>query len=196
MRANDEGPTRHREPTGRRHRHALGALAAGLAVTATLGLTACGPDAGANEAAEGDEAAEYASPAERTTTNEPRVLHESSFETADGIELDVDGTLEVADRNGALELIVDLEGLPPGEHAWHIHEGACDEAGPIRLPLSSTSDMEGTVGPVTVDAEGRVDRTVRVPGLNRAWVDAGDHSLHIHERPGTDHGPTLVCAEI
>jgi len=192
MQPNDEAPRTDRHAP-RRVGRPWPTLALSLALTSLL--LACNPDADA------DEAGEFDSPAAETTPTppvapEPRVLSESSFEVAEGTELELDGNLEVVDRNGTLELVIDVEGLPPGEHAWHIHEGDCGTAGPVRLPLSSTSEMEGTVGPVTVDQQGRVSRTVPLPQLDRAWIGSGSHSLHIHQRPGTDHGPTLACANI
>lgn len=96
----------------------------------------------------------------------------------------------------SLRLAVDGQGLPPGAHAWHIHEGACGTDGPIRIALSSTADMEGTAGPLEVAADGTVRTTVEVTGLDRSQVGAGTHSVHIHERPGQDPGPAIACAMI
>ena len=169
-------------------------LALSLALVPFLGCDA--------DADETDEPGEFDSPAAETApaappaTPQPRVLNESSFEAAEGIELEIDGTLEVVDRNGTPELVVELEGLPPGQHAWHIHSAPCGEQGSVALALSSTADMEGTVGPVTVDQQGMVNRTVPLPDLDRTWIGSDRYSLHIHERSGTDHGPSLACANI
>lgn len=201
MRPHDEAPRADRRTSFRHRRDARRAGGAWLSLAlslALLPLLGCNPDAGADEM---DEPGEFDSPAAETRTAppaapRPQILNESSFEAAEGTDVEIDGTLEVVDRNGTLELAVHVEGLPPGEHAWHIHSAPCGDAAPVVLALSSTSDMEGTVGPVTIDPQGMVDRTVRLPGLDRSWVGSGTHSLHIHQRPGTDHGPTLACANI
>lgn len=59
---------------------------------------------------------------------------------------------------------------------------------PFEAAGTASSDVDGTLR--------IVDRTVSVPGLDRSWIGNRSHSLHIHERPGTDHGPTLVCANL
>lgn len=188
------GTSRAPSRAARRGARPWPALALSLALVPFLG---CNPDADdADEPGEFDSPAAETEPAAPPAMAQPRVLNESSFEAAEGTDLDLDGTLEIVDRSGTPELVVELQGLPPGEHAWHIHSAPCGQEGPVVLALSTTSDMEGTVGPVTVDQEGRIDRTVSLPGLDRMWIGVGSHSLHIHERPGTDHGPTLACANI
>lgn len=152
--------------------------------------SACAPETAHDATADAEE---YASPdTEASATPSMRILNETSV-VSDG---NVTGTIRTVERSGRLVLEAEFLGLPPGEHAWHIHSGACGTDAPVVLALSSTSEMEGTVGPIEADADGHADRTVALPGLDRSWIGANDHSLHVHERPGTDHGPTLACANL
>jgi hypothetical protein len=98
--------------------------------------------------------------------------------------------------NGTVTLAIVADGLEPGEHAWHIHQGSCEEAGPIRFPLSAAPGFERDVGPLRVDDERHAEREVEVDGLTPAAVGRSQHSLHIHLTNGEDHGPSVACAEV
>jgi hypothetical protein len=95
-----------------------------------------------------------------------------------------------------LELVVKGTGLPPGDHAWHVHTGPCGTSGPVRIPLSETAEAEGITGPIDVDDQGAFEESVEVPELNRTMIGTQAHSLHIHQNPGANHGPTVACATI
>jgi Cu-Zn family superoxide dismutase len=74
-------------------------------------------------------------------------------------------------RDGAVEVQVDLTGVPPGVHGFHIHEnGSCADNGnaagghfnPMSMPHSSpdaTSHHAGDFGNVTAGADGEVHTT-------------------------------------
>ena len=157
-------------------------------------IGACGP--GETDTRE-DEASEFDSPAARIGSQAPagRVLFESDFRAGEAGG-EIEGTLREVERNGIVELEVRVAGLSPGEHAWHIHAAPCGQQGPVVLALSSTREMEGRAGPVTANAQGAVERTVALPGIDRSWIGAGDHSLHIHARAGLDHGQSVACADL
>jgi superoxide dismutase, Cu-Zn family len=74
-------------------------------------------------------------------------------------------------RDGAVEVQVDLTGVPPGVHGFHVHEnGSCADNGnaagghfnPMSMPHSSpdaTSHHAGDFGNVTAGADGEVHTT-------------------------------------
>ena len=89
---------------------------------------------------------------------------------------------------------VELAGLTPGPHAWHIHGGPCDVDAPVEVPISTPAGEEQLADPLEAGPDGRVTAEVRVPALSQLWVEAGAYSVHVHERAGTDHGATVACA--
>jgi hypothetical protein len=111
---------------------------------------------------------------------------------------EVEGQVSFLSQGGAepVQLAVAARGLEPGDHAWHIHTGPCGAAGAVDIALSETEGKEATVGPLAVDQTGRVDTTVDVPMLHGDMLGTSQRSLHIHEKPGLDHGPTVACATL
>lgn len=95
-------------------------------------------------------------------------------------------------------LAVEVNGLPRGEHAWHIHSGPCGEDGPVVVPFTNTADKEGIGQPLMADQTGSARATVMVPPteLTLQQLEGGQYSLHIHQQGGVDHGPTLACADL
>ncbi|MGH7542112.1 MAG: hypothetical protein ACRELC_14050 [Gemmatimonadota bacterium] len=175
-------------------------LIAGTAVALTLALVGCEP-VDQNQAADPTAEADYESPtAERTpASDQPMVVHEASFEAGEASQGPVDGTVRVTDpgAGGDLELEVRITGVQPGEHAWHIHEGACTQAGAVHLALSATQGQEGIVDPLNADEQGVIDESVAVPELDRSlFGTGGQYSLHVHEQGGVDHGATVACATL
>jgi Cu/Zn superoxide dismutase len=132
--------------------------------------------------------------------NEPDTLLTTVLESADSTAAPgLSGEVAVVagdDVDEPLELVVRGSGLPPGEHAWHVHTGPCGTDGPVRIPISETATAEGTSGPLEVNAQGEFDEAVEIPELNRTMVGTQGHSLHIHRNPGANHGPTVACATI
>lgn len=92
---------------------------------------------------------------------------------------------------------VSVNGLSDGEHAWHVHSGPCGEEAPVVVAFSETSDMEGVAGPLNV-RNGTASSQATVPGteLGLEQLQSGEHSIHVHERGGVDHGPTVACADL
>jgi len=114
----------------------------------------------------------------------------------------VRGNVEVVSGEASAEsyfLAVTLQGVPPGEHAWHIHRGPCDaQNAPVAVPLSQAGDEEALTGALVAAADSSVNGTVAIPSaeLTMEQLRGGDYSLRIHSRAGRDHGPTIACADL
>ena len=96
-------------------------------------------------------------------------------------------------------LAVHLNGLGQGDHAWHIHSGACGTEAPVVVPFTETPDGPGIDEPITVaQAGGMAMDTAFVPSsrLTLDALQASPHSLHVHASGGLDHGPTVACADL
>lgn len=125
----------------------------------------------------------------------------TEFTAPEGAPSDARGTLRLlvpVERLGDKppKLHVRLAGLEPGPHAWHIHGAPCGVEAPVVVPLSATREMEAIHGPLEAGADGMAAAEVAVPPLRELWVEAGAYSVHVHERPGADHGPTVACAAL
>jgi Cu/Zn superoxide dismutase len=143
------------------------------------------------------------------TTQQPAVTSGAAAPTVDTLQvaaLEAQGAGDPSTR-GTVTLFSDphgqvvtlsivADGLAPGDHAWHIHQGSCEEAGPIRIPLSAAPGLEGDVGPLTVEDERHAEREVEVDGLTPTAVGRRQHSLHLHLGYGEDPGPSVACAEV
>lgn len=112
----------------------------------------------------------------------------------------VSGTVRISEQTlgEGLALEVDLTGLQPGEYAWHIHSGSCEQEGQIVVPFTPTPTMEGIGDPLQVGDDGRATANVDVPEdrLPREQFNVGEFSLHVHEGSGADFGPTVACANL
>lgn len=140
------------------------------------------------------------------TNAPPAVLMVSQFELTPDANTPIFGEAFIIGHNvdrseDAFGINVVLESVPPGEHAWHIHRGSCAvKNAPVALALSGTADMKGITDPLVADESGSVDVTVfvaPVPGkLTLVDLKKEDYSLHVHQRGGMDHGPSIACATI
>lgn len=111
---------------------------------------------------------------------------------------EVTGRLRVfgGDDEG-FRLDVALEGLPEGEYAWHIHQGSCDDPGPVAVPLSASGDSDGIAGPLLVSADsGPARGAARVRRLSLDEAISGDYTLHVREGGQLAEGRTLACAPL
>ena len=131
------------------------------------------------------------------------------------------GTIKIKAIATGVELILNLHGLPAGEHAIHFHQNAkCEapdfkSAGPHFNPDSKQHGLENPQGPhagdmpnFTVDAKGASTASVVAPGVT---LDDGPHSvftgggtaLVIHEKvddlktdPTGNAGGRIACGVI
>jgi Cu/Zn superoxide dismutase len=131
------------------------------------------------------------------------VLFTSDFRAPENVEApEVEGTVKVlvaeADMQGTAtpRLRVELRGLTPGEHAWHVHSGPCGTPAPIEIALTATADTDGLVSPLVADAAGEAEAEVPVPALADLMLGEGHYSLHVHEFGGIDHGAAVACADL
>lgn len=145
-------------------------------------------------------------------------LHEVS---ASGIGKEV-GTVKAKDTNAGLELHVQLEGLTPGEHGFHMHTNpSCEAAlkdgvltvawaaGPHFDPANTGlhagptgTGHQGDLPRLTADADGKVSLKIVAPRLKEA--DLKGRSFMVHAGPDnyTDQpalgggGARIICGVI
>jgi Cu-Zn family superoxide dismutase len=121
------------------------------------------------------------------------------FRDADGDDIGT-GTIRAASPSG-VEFFLDLHGLPPGDHAIHVHQlprcepPAFESAGPHLNPAGKQHGLDNPQGPhdgdmtnVTVASDGRLTTVVVNPRLMmgaRPGTLAGiaGASVVIHARP-------------
>lgn len=114
----------------------------------------------------------------------------------------VSGTVQIIDLpvTDDTQVQVEVTGIPMGSHAWHIHGGPCaDEAAPVVVAFTPTADQPGLAEPIVVNEAGQTvtaSATIPASQFSRQQLEGGTFSLHIHEQPGVEHGPTLACADL
>lgn len=172
-----------------------------LALASALALAACGPGEDA-QYEQPDTPGEEPIDVRETPMPEYTETVQSDFTAVEGVEAEITGTLHllepttVASPGAPMRVRVQVSGLPPGEHAWHIHAGACEADGEVVIPFTATADEEGIADPLTPDAQGIAMAEIEVPALADRWMGTGDHSIHVHEAAGTEPGPALACADL
>lgn len=110
----------------------------------------------------------------------------------------VSGEVEVIDlpQTDDLHIQVEVAGIAPGQHAWHIHSGTCAQMGGIVVPFTTAGPNTGIDEPIEVAANGRGEEDAHIPAarLTRQQLEGGDYALNIHANPGG--GPGVACANL
>lgn len=120
-----------------------------------------------------------------------------TFEPANGTK--ATGTLVITDRpDGAAAITVDIDGLSPGAHAWHVHNAPCGSAGQVVLPFTDIASQKGIAEPLVANDQGHASGTVTITAeqLPPAALKNGKYSIHIHKGAGTDPGETVACVTL
>jgi hypothetical protein len=97
------------------------------------------------------------------------------------------GTATTSSTGEALELHVRMQGLS-GEHAWHIHQGACsNQQAPVAVPFAQPLRATG----------GTAEQTAPIPQgkLTQQQLESGQYSVRVHES-SSESSPTIACADI
>jgi hypothetical protein len=169
-----------------------------LLAAALIALPACANDDADDAGTDADAPAPAAT--EATTPPTPALLMTIPFEAEGGSN--VGGQVQVlshdADANG-FKVAVSFTGVPAGDHAWHIHQGACGAKDtPVVVPFTEDKDKAAIATPITPDASGNAMTEVSVPSslLTVTQLRDADYSLHLHQKAGIDHGPTIACATL
>jgi Cu-Zn family superoxide dismutase len=142
-------------------------------------------------------------PASDTPPVEPeeaKAGHTAAAEVKAASGSKVSGTVTFAEQDGSVEVSIDLQGLPPGEHGFHVHEtGDCSapdatSAGghfnPGELPHGSPNAPRdrhhaGDFGNLTAAEDGTVKTSMKVDFIT---VAEGERSVVgkavvVHEKP-------------
>jgi len=111
---------------------------------------------------------------------------------------EVSGTVTLSEKDGKVEVEVDLKGLRPGDHGFHIHEkGDCSSPDALSAGGHFNPDKKehgapdapahhaGDLGNLTVGADGTVKTTVTVDflTLGDAPNSAVGKAVIVHEKP-------------
>ena len=132
----------------------------------------------------------------------------AQVEPVDGADTaNVRGTIRFEPSTDGLRVRAELEGLPPGKHGFHVHEGtSCSEPGTHFAfdPEAGDERIHGNLGELSVDSTGRADfegvvREAQIEGarsiVGRAVV------VHAEENdesspPDGGAGPAIACGVI
>jgi superoxide dismutase, Cu-Zn family len=131
----------------------------------------------------------------------------------------ISGTVHFEDTAGGLKISAALTGVPPGLHAFHIHEfGSCAESGkaagghynPAHAPHGQVLKdgvqhaHAGDLGNITADANGSATLEATIPGVTLAEgkYTVGGRAVILHEKvddfsqPAGNAGSRIGCGPI
>jgi Cu-Zn family superoxide dismutase len=129
------------------------------------------------------------------------------------------GTVHLSDAgDGLVEVVVDLTGVPPGTHGFHIHEkGDCgnnganagghfNPTGMIHGAPDAKSHHAGDFGNVTADANGEVHTRFTTHSISLKSGDSTNpvgHAVVLHEKaddlitqPSGNAGARIACGVV
>lgn len=136
---------------------------------------------------------------------------QADLRTPDGIEV---GKAAVEEVDGAVRVILDVKGLPPGEHGAHVHmTGKCDapdfaSAGGHWNPAGHQHGMKNPAGPhagdlpnLDVGADGRGHLVFTLPGgTYEGLMDEDGAAMVVHAKaddlmtdPSGNSGGRIAC---
>ena len=96
------------------------------------------------------------------------------------------GTATITEDGDGVEVVVEVEGLPPGMHANHIHHGSCANQGAVHVPLTE----------LDADAGGDAEATTNWADNDIDHFETG-HYVAAHEMSTADGvGAVIVCGEV
>jgi Cu-Zn family superoxide dismutase len=167
-----------------------------------------GAPAGGDAGAAADEAAKGGEGAGGTAAAEMKPASNSK----------VSGTISFTDKDGKVEVAIDLKGLKPGEHGFHIHEkGDCsspdaksagDHFNPDQKKHGAPDAPEhhaGDFGNLTADKDGNVKTTMTIDfvTLGEGPNSAVGKAVIVHEKkddlktqPTGDAGGRIACGVV
>lgn len=148
----------------------------------------------------------------------PQAPQSIVMKNAKGAEV---GTATLTPMAKGVRISLDLKDLPPGEHAFHVHEtGKCegpkfDTAGGHFAPTKNPHGFDDASGPhagdmpnLIVGGDGKlktevINTTVTLSGGGNALTKKGGTALMIHEKaddyksqPAGNAGARIACGEI
>ena len=136
---------------------------------------------------------------------------QADLRTPDGVEV---GKAAVEEVDGAVRVILDVKGLPPGEHGAHVHmTGKCDapdfaSAGGHWNPTGHMHGMKNPAGPhagdmpnLDVGSDGRGHLVFTLPGgTYEGLMDEDGAALVVHAKaddlmtdPSGNSGGRIAC---
>lgn len=131
----------------------------------------------------------------------------------------IGGTVKFEDTAAGLKVSAQLTGVPPGEHAFHIHEfGSCDDMGkaagshynPLKSPHGDVVKSgihhahAGDLGNITAAADGTASLEKVIPGvtLTDGKYNVAGRAVILHEKmddfsqPAGNAGSRIGCGPI
>jgi len=128
------------------------------------------------------------------------------------------GTVHFQDQgDGSVEVVVDLTGVPPGEHGFHVHEkGDCSNNGVAAGPHFNPTNMvhgapdaqshhAGDFGNVTANANGEVHTRIETHSVTvkEGMLSVVGHAVVLHgnpddlvSQPAGNAGPRIACGVV
>ena len=115
---------------------------------------------------------------------DPGVLRlTASLTEVDGAGASGEANLSI-DGEG-IRVSLDMEGLTEGAHANHIHDGSCDDLGPIVVPLDG----------IVADSAGDGSQTTGNPDEPLSHLETG-HYVAVHAEDVETIGAIVACGDI